>query len=81
MRDDANHNGNGANGSPFLSTRQAGRHVRLSPRTLEKMRVRGGGPKFRKHGRLVVYHVDDLTAWSAARAKSLTSDSLVSPGE
>ena len=80
MANDARNAGNGANGSPFLSTLQAGRHVRLSPRTLEKMRVRGGGPKFRKHGRLVVYHLDDLEAWSAARAHSSTSDSFASPG-
>lgn len=81
MAIDARNNGNTANGSPFLSTLQAGRHVRLSPRTLEKMRVRGGGPKFRKHGRLVVYHINDLEAWSASRAQSSTSDNFASPGE
>jgi hypothetical protein len=35
-------------GSPFLSTAQAAFYVGLSRRTLEKMRVVGGGPPYRK---------------------------------
>lgn len=61
-------------GSPFLDTAQAAFYVGLSCRTLEKMRVVGGGPQFRKHGRYVRYHIDDLDAWSAGRAKSSTTD-------
>ncbi|WP_316979512.1 helix-turn-helix domain-containing protein [Shumkonia mesophila] len=61
-------------GSPFLNTAQAAFYVGLSSRTLEKMRVMGGGPKFRKHGRYVRYHIDDLDAWSEARSKKSTSD-------
>lgn len=60
--------------SPFLSTAQAAFYVGLSRRTLEKMRVTGGGPKYRKHGRYVRYHIDDLNAWSEARSKTSTSD-------
>jgi Helix-turn-helix domain len=56
-------------GSPFLSTAQAAHYVGLSRRTLEKMRTVGGGPKYRKHGRYVRYHIDDLEIWSAARTK------------
>jgi hypothetical protein len=37
------------------------------------MRVTGGGPIYRKHGRYVRYHIDDLNAWSKARAKASTS--------
>lgn len=59
--------------SPFLSTKQAAFYVGLSAGTLEKMRVHGGGPRFRKHGRFVRYHIDDLDAWSASRAKDSTS--------
>jgi excisionase family DNA binding protein len=59
--------------SPFLSTAQAAFYVGLSRRTLEKMRVTGGGPKYRKHGRYVRYHIDDLNAWSEARSKNSTS--------
>ncbi|RVD31902.1 DNA-binding protein, partial [Mesorhizobium sp. M4B.F.Ca.ET.019.03.1.1] len=40
-------------GSPFLNTAQAAFYIGLSQRTLEKMRLKGGGPKFRKHGRYV----------------------------
>jgi excisionase family DNA binding protein len=61
------------NASPFLSTAQAAFYVGLSRRTLEKMRVTGGGPKYRKHGRYVRYHIDDLNAWSEARSKVSTS--------
>lgn len=59
--------------SPFLSTKQAAFYVGLSAGTLQKMRVLGGGPRFRKHGRFVRYHIDDLDAWSASRAKDSTS--------
>ena len=51
-------------GSPFLSTEQAAFYVGLSHRTLEKMRWSGTGPRFRKHGRYVRYHIDDLDGWS-----------------
>ncbi len=61
-------------GSPFLSTDQAAHFIGLSRRTLEKMRVHGGGPDYRKHGRYVRYHIDDLEAWSKARTKRSTSD-------
>lgn len=50
--------------SPFLNTRQAAHYVGLSMRHLERLRRRGGGPPFRKHCRLVYYHVDELIAWS-----------------
>lgn len=61
-------------GSPFLSTDQAAHFIGLSRRTLEKMRVHGGGPQYRKHGRYVRYHIDDLEGWSKSRMKESTSD-------
>lgn len=61
-------------GSPFLTTAQAAHFVGLSRRTLEKMRVQGGGPVYRKHGRYVRYHIDDLEAWSKSHLKENTSD-------
>ena len=39
--------------SPFLTTAQAASYVGLSRRTLEKMRITGNGPAYRKHGRYV----------------------------
>lgn len=61
-------------GSPFLNAAQAALYVGLSPRTLEKMRTHGGGPRFRKHGRYVRYHIVDLDAWSQDRAHRTTRD-------
>ncbi|OCC24621.1 hypothetical protein MB02_03795 [Croceicoccus estronivorus] len=60
-------------GSPFLNTKQAAAWLSLSARTLEKMRVRGRGPRYRKHGGVVRYHIADLESWSAGRAKTRTS--------
>jgi len=61
-------------GSPFLSTREAAFYLGLCFRTLEKMRWTGNGPRFRKHGRFVRYHIADLDAWSEGRRHSSTSD-------
>lgn len=55
---------NAKKGSPFLNTAQAAFYIGLSQRTLEKMRCRGAGPFYRRHGRYVRYHIDDLDAWS-----------------
>ena len=59
-------------GSPFLNTAQAAHYLGLSRKTLEKLRVIGGGPKFRRHGHHVVYHIADLDAWSDERAHHTT---------
>ena len=61
-------------GSPYLNTDQAAFYVSVSPKTLAKMRVKGGGPKYRKHGRQVRYHVQDLDDWSTKRLKISSSD-------
>jgi hypothetical protein len=62
-----------SNNSPYLNTPQAANYVKLRPRTLEKMRTRGGGPDFRKHGRYVRYHINDLETWSVSRSRQSTS--------
>ena len=48
--------------------------VKALQRTLEKQRVIGGGPRFRKFGRRVMYAVADLDAWAADRSFETTSD-------
>lgn len=58
----------------YLTNEEAAAELRLSPRTLEKMRVLGGGPRFRKHGRRVVYARGDLATWSAQHTFDMTSD-------
>lgn len=74
MDDEAERAAKAKKGSPFLTTAQAAHFVGLSRRTLEKMRVQGGGPVYRKHGRYVRYHIDDLDAWSRSHLKRSTSD-------
>lgn len=46
-----------------MTTKEAARFLRLSHRTLEDWRLSGQGPRFRKWGRLVRYHVADLQAF------------------
>ncbi len=61
-------------GSPFLNTAQAAFFVGLSRQALEKMRRQGRGPRFRKHGRYVRYHIADLEAWSEGQSRSMTGE-------
>ena len=58
----------------YLTTPEAAGYLRLKPNTLEKMRLSGRGPKFRGHGRNVVYAIDDLDAWSGEQVRQSTSD-------
>lgn len=58
----------------YLTNDEAADYLRLSPRTLEKQRVIGGGPKFHKFGRRVMYAVSDLDAWADQRSYEATSD-------
>ena len=58
----------------YLTNDEAAEFLRLSPRTLEKQRVIGGGPRFRKFGRRVMYAVADLETWADSRSFEMTSD-------
>lgn len=58
----------------YLTNDEAADYLRLSPRTLEKQRVTGGGPRFRKFGRRVMYAVSDLDAWADRHSFEATSD-------
>lgn len=60
--------------SRYLTNDEAAEYLRLSPRTLEKQRVIGGGPRFRKFGRRVMYAVCDLDTWADSRSFEATSD-------
>ncbi|WP_083929086.1 helix-turn-helix domain-containing protein [Hyphomicrobium zavarzinii] len=63
-----------AQGEQLLTTCEAARYLRLSPRTLEGFRVRGSGPRFIKLGSglrsRVLYHPADIRAWLARRFSS-----------
>lgn len=58
----------------LLGTKEAAARLKLSPRTLEKMRVTGTGPAFFKVGRLVAYTETTLGEWIADRRRKSTSD-------
>ena len=58
----------------YLCNDDAAQFLTLGRSTLEKMRCTGGGPKFSKLGKRVVYLMDDLIAWAEARAVSSTSE-------
>jgi hypothetical protein len=59
---------------PFLNTKEAAAWLRLTKNTLEKMRVQGKGPIYRKHGRYVRYHIEDLVDYSNGSKRRSTSD-------
>ncbi|HTM81576.1 helix-turn-helix domain-containing protein [Asticcacaulis sp.] len=56
-------------GSPFLNTAQAAFYMSMALKTLEQMRSEGRGPPYRRHGRHIRYHIDDLDTWSAGERK------------
>lgn len=52
-----------------IRTKQAAAHLGLSKSTLDKLRHFGGGPRYYKLGRAVVYSIADLDAWMQERAR------------
>lgn len=58
----------------YLTNNEAAAFLRLSPRTLEKQRVIGGGPRFHKFGRRVMYALADLETWAGERSFETTFD-------
>ena len=58
----------------LLKTAQAAVALDVSPRTLERYRVVGGGPRYVKVGRLVRYLPSDLERWLKSRGRKTTSD-------
>ncbi len=57
-----------------LSTDAAADYTGLGRQTLAKLRVYGGGPRFIKLGRRVVYDSRDLDSWMESRKRSSTSE-------
>ena len=58
----------------LLTQREAAALLRLSERTLERMRVSGLGPKFIRLGRSIRYRLTDIEADIASRVVSSTSE-------
>ena len=51
-------------GAPFLSPEQTAYYLGLTTRALQEFRSNGTGPRFRRHGRNIRYHIDDVDAWA-----------------
>jgi len=59
---------------PRLTVTEAAAYIPMPKRTLEKLRTAGGGPRFIKLGKRVLYDVVDLDAWMEAHKQASTSD-------
>jgi predicted DNA-binding transcriptional regulator AlpA len=59
----------------MLDTPNAADYCGSSSSTFEKLRIYGGGPRYVKLGRRVVYDPADLDAWLEANRRTSTSDS------
>ena len=57
----------------MLRTDGAAFYVGTSVSTLEKLRLTGGGPRYIKLGKAVVYDPADLDAWLSANRRKSTS--------
>lgn len=60
--------------SPYREEPLAAAYLRIQPKTLANKRLDGTGPRYRKHGGRIVYHVRDLDAWSNEHAFTSTSE-------
>jgi Helix-turn-helix domain len=62
----------------LVTTAEAAELLRMSPRTLENMRVDGDGPRYHKLGpgrrAKVVYRIVDLDTWIAKFSRGSTSE-------
>lgn len=59
---------------PYLRTAEAAALLRLSPRTLEKHRVHGTGPAYRKVGGTILYVAEELISWVEAGRRRSTAE-------
>lgn len=61
-----------------LTEYEAAKLLRLSARTMQRLRLDGAGPRFVKlTGRRIGYAIGDLEAWVKARSVASTSDATV----
>jgi excisionase family DNA binding protein len=58
----------------YLHTAAAASYLGLSKSTLEKARITGSGPAFRKLGRRVLYALGDLDTWTESCRRHSTSE-------
>ena len=58
----------------LLTQRETALHLRLSERTIERMRRVGNGPRFVRINHSIRYRQQDLDAYVAARVVASTSE-------
>ena len=61
----------------FLTIAEAAELLRMHRRTLDNLRWRGEGPRYRRHGGRIVYLLSELLAWSDQRRVRLSKDQAV----
>ena len=59
-----------------LDTQQAADYLQVSRQLLELLRVKGGGPRYAKLGRLVRYRRASLDEWLASKEQNHTADGV-----
>ncbi len=70
----ASHDGQHTEMETLLTTEQAAWLLRISRKTLERMRVEGHGPRFVRLGRCVRYRQRDLHTWISTNTHQSTSE-------
>jgi len=59
----------------YLRTNDAAKYLGVSVSTMERRRLDGTGPKFRRLGaRIVTYAIADLDAWASGQVLMSTSE-------
>jgi hypothetical protein len=64
-------------GTPHLTTPDAAIYLGLSKKTLEKWRLAGSGPPYRRYGGRIFYVTKELQTWAEGQSFSSTSQYLV----
>jgi excisionase family DNA binding protein len=59
---------------PLLTQDECAEYLKLSVRTVERLRVSGTGPKFLRIRHSVRYRAEDVQTWLASRIVSSTSE-------
>lgn len=62
---------------PFINQIDLSRRWGISPRTLERWRWQGQGPRFIKLGNRVVYGIEDIKCYETAQLRTSTTDAGV----
>jgi len=60
----------------LMTVRDAAAFLRLSVRTLDRLRVEGGGPRYAKIRKSIRYRQADLDHWLSLRCVSSTSEAV-----